>query len=427
MIHHSFSCRLISRVSERSLKDGKASSLRKQRSVSWHEIWRHTYSTHSANGSETQDDDAQPALKERRIHILGIGNIGRLFAHSLARAPNRPPITLLFHRPSLARDFKKAGEAIDIITNGTSSKQSGFDYEVVGARGVEELPDGPIYNLILATKATQALPALNSVKHRLAPHSTILLTQNGLGTALSLAALFPTSSSPPSSQPSFLTAVVFHGIHSAGPFTSIHAGVGFLRLAAAAATTTTTTSPVSAAPPRYGSRHLLDTVLALPAVNAAEATSAELLAIQLEKLVVNAVVNPLTALFRIRNGQLYDSPALEPLIRALLAETSAVILALPELQDGGGSGGDGFRERFGVQALWGLVREKALLTAGNRSSMLQDVEEGTVETEIRFINGWVVERGRELGVGVQLSTKIVGMVEERRVVGLEEVSRVFDL
>ena len=357
--------------------------------------------------NKTRADETQPSLEERRIHVLGIGNIGRLFAHSLARISNRPPITLLFHRQSLVQDFKKVGETIEIITNGTSDKQSDFDCEVIGAKGPKEQPDEPIHNLILATKATQTLSALSSIKHRLTPKSTIIFTQNGLSTINHLNGIFPN----PSSQPSFLTSVVFHGIYSVAPFTSIHAGVGFLHLAP---TSISVQSPDSF-------QYLLSTVLTLPAVNAMEATPQELLIIQLEKLVVNAVINPLTALFRIRNGELYDYPALEPLIRSVIGETSAVILALPELRDEG----RGVRERFGVQALWGLVREKALLSRGDKSSMLQDVMEGKKETEIGFINGWVVERGRVLGVGVPVSEKVVAMVEERRVVGLEEVGEAF--
>lgn len=409
MIYRSFSCRLLGRIPEEALKNGKASTLRKLWRIPGHEIWRQEYTTYAVMENDARADEAQPSLEERRIHVLGIGNIGRLFAHSLARISNRPSVTLLFHRQSLVQDFKKVGETIEIITNGTSNKQSGFDYEVIGADGPKEQCAEPIHNLILATKATQTLPALSSIKHRLIPQSTILFTQNGLGTTSYLHSLFPT----PSAQPSFLTSVVFHGIYSAAPFTSIHAGVGYLHLAP--------TLVATASPDTY--QYLLSTVLTLPAVNATEATPAELLIIQLEKLVVNAIINPLTALFRIRSGELYDSPVLEPLIRAVIGETSAVILALPELRVGGW----GVRERFGGQALWGLVREKALLGSGNRSSMLQDVEEGKGETEIGFINGWVVERGKELGVGVRVSERVVAMVEERRVVGLEEVGEVFGL
>src|SRR5271168_4155586 len=131
MIYRSISCRLLGRISEEASKNGKASSLRKHWSFPGHEIWRNAYSTHPAMENETLADEAQPSLEARRIHVLGIGNIGRLFAHSLARVSNRSPVTLLFHRPSLVQDLKKAGEAIEIITNGTSNKQSGFDYEVI--------------------------------------------------------------------------------------------------------------------------------------------------------------------------------------------------------------------------------------------------------------------------------------------------------
>jgi 2-dehydropantoate 2-reductase len=355
-------------------------------------------------------DEVQIPLPDRRIYVLGIGNIGRLFAHSIARLSNRPPITLLFHRPSLVDEFKQAGETIEIITNGTSNRQSGFDYEVISTEAPEQEPTQAIHNLIVATKATQTLPALSAIKHRLKPASTILFTQNGLGTTSHLSTLFP----DPSSQPTYLTAVVFHGIYSTAPFTNIHAGVGFLHLAP------TLISPSTQDQDNEPYQYLLSTALQLPAVNALYATPQELLIIQLEKLVVNAIINPLTAIFRIRNGELYDFPTLEPLIKAVIAETSAVILALPELREEG----SGVRERFGVGALGRLVKEKALLTRGNRSSMLQDVEEGK-ETEIGFINGWVVEKGKELGVQVGVNESVVSMVEERRVLGLEEVGKVF--
>lgn len=363
---------------------------------------------------ETQSiaDEAQVPLPDRRIYVLGVGNIGQLFAHSIARLSNRPPITLLFHRPSLVQDFKQARETIEIITNGVSNKQSGFDYEVIGDEAPGQQSKEVIHNLIVTTKATQTLSALSVIKHRLIPKSTILLTQNGLGTTSKISTLFPA----PASQPTYLRAVVFHGIYSTAPFTSIHTGVGFLHLSP----TLILPSPQDQYEDNY--QYLLSTTLQLPAVNALAATPQELLIIQLEKLVVNAIINPLTALFRIRNGQLYDYPGLEPLIKAVIAETSAVILALPELREEG----SGVRERFGVGALGRLVKEKALMTGGNRSSMLQDVEGGK-ETEIGFINGWIVERGRELGIGVAVNGRVVEVVEERRVVRLDDVGKVFGL
>lgn len=52
---------------------------------------------------------------------------------------------------------------------------------------------------------------------------------------------------------------------------------------------------------------------------------------------------------------------------------------------------------FSPEALEAAVWDVAERTATNRSSMLRDLEEGR-ETEIEFINGWVMRMGRERGV-----------------------------
>jgi 2-dehydropantoate 2-reductase len=128
------------------------------------------------------------------ISILGIGNIGKLVAHSLARKPNPPLITLLLHRPDLANVFKQVGQSIEIITNGSSNKQSSFLTEII-ANGPDDDLKAPrskfIRNIIVATKANHAISALDSVKHRLDRQSTVLFTQNGMGkwgVSMSLAA-----------------------------------------------------------------------------------------------------------------------------------------------------------------------------------------------------------------------------------------------
>jgi 2-dehydropantoate 2-reductase len=52
------------------------------------------------------------------------------------------------------------------------------------------------------------------------------------------------------------------------------------------------------------------------------------------------------------------------------------------------------------------------MTSGNRSSMLQDVE-ACRDTETRFINGWVVRRGKQLGVDVCTNERVVDLVTRR--------------
>jgi 2-dehydropantoate 2-reductase len=120
-----------------------------------------------------------PSSARARVHILGIGNIGRLFAHGLAIEDMPPYITLLLHRVGLAELWKAGGQAIEIITNGVSSKSSGYEIEVItdNHQGKGQV----IENLIVATKATNTASAIFAIRSRLGSSSTILFTQNGMG------------------------------------------------------------------------------------------------------------------------------------------------------------------------------------------------------------------------------------------------------
>jgi 2-dehydropantoate 2-reductase len=375
------------------------------------------------------------SLEDRRIYILGIGNIGRLFAHSLARLPNPPPITLILHRTNLFTKWQEASEKIEIITNGVSNRIGGFDVEVVeplsptsalsfpstGQTPSSSTKGSIIKYLIVATKATQTLTALAALQNRFTSQSTLLFTQNGIGIVEEVTThLFPN----PVNRPLFLTGVIFHGVHSLDAFTSVHAGVGYIPIGDVRLDPGLSSFiPVSSAQPSY----LLDLVMAAPAIHALAVSSQELLIVQLEKLVVNVVLNPLTALFRVRNGELYSYPCLAGLIRTVIRETCQVILALPEFTSADSeTTGRSVRERFTEDSLGLLVKEKALMTSGNRSSMLQDVE-ACRDTEIQFINGWVVRRGKQLGVNVRTNERMVDLVTQRSTIKASslEIDKVF--
>jgi 2-dehydropantoate 2-reductase len=103
-----------------------------------------------------------------------------------------------------------------------------------------------------------------------------------------------------------------------------------------------------------------------------------------EKLAVNAAINAATALARIPNGALVDGPAESVAARAA-RETAAVARE---------HGVDLSDDHAAESAI-----EVATDTAANRSSMLQDVEDGR-ETEIDAINGYVVDRAGDVDVPV---------------------------
>lgn len=109
------------------------------------------------------------------------------------------------------------------------------------------------------------------------------------------------------------------------------------------------------------------------------------------KLVVNAAINPLTALLRVPNGELLKHPAARRQMAALAREAAAVAAAL------------GIRLPFDDPVA--AAEQVARQTAENCSSMLQDIQRGA-PTEIDAICGEIVRLGEQTGVATPLNRRM---------------------
>jgi 2-dehydropantoate 2-reductase len=119
------------------------------------------------------------------------------------------------------------------------------------------------------------------------------------------------------------------------------------------------------------------------------------------KLVVNAAINPLTALLDAPNGELLARPAGRALLAAVANEAAAVAAAL------------GVRLPYPDPVA--AVEDVARRTGANFSSMLRDVQRGA-PTEIDAINGAIVQAGERAGVPVPLNRALwllIKSVEKR--------------
>jgi 2-dehydropantoate 2-reductase len=96
----------------------------------------------------------------------------------------------------------------------------------------------------------------------------------------------------------------------------------------------------------------------------------------LKKLVVNAIINPLTAVLRVKNGDLLKNPYYYSIVLQVFSEVKQSLL----LQD----------EEFYFQN----VQDVCQKTADNKSSMLRDLEENR-PTEIDAILGFILEKAAE--------------------------------
>lgn len=105
---------------------------------------------------------------------------------------------------------------------------------------------------------------------------------------------------------------------------------------------------------------------------------------RLQKLLANVCLNPVTALFRVRNGELAKSPY--SIFAEALATEAAPVLAAEGLS---------ITRRQAIRR----VMDVAKITAGNRSSMLQDVLAGR-RTENDHLTGALLRLARKNRVAV---------------------------
>ncbi|KAF3917751.1 hypothetical protein ABW20_dc0101771 [Dactylellina cionopaga] len=345
-----------------------------------------------------------------RIYILGTGNVGCLVAHSLRSIPSPPAVTLLIHHLNTRQIFRKTGYRIRVERNRVASVVSGFNYEVTDRSIFESWAAGaanPIHNLIVTTKAHQTVPAIGSVRDRLDRNSTIMLLQNGMGILEEInKSLFPN----PHERPNIVIGINSHGAHTTRPFSVIHAGYGKIDLSVVPREAPLPGQTLPMTPPELSTlpestRELLEILLRSYDLSYALTSYPDILAVQLEKLAVNSVINPLSVMFNCYNGQLLYNFPISRMIRLILFEVAKVIAAMPELDN------IPSREiRFSPERLERVVIGVAKKTAVNISSMLQDVRRGN-PTEIEYINGYIVKKGADLGIPCAVNFMLREMVK----------------
>ena len=112
------------------------------------------------------------------------------------------------------------------------------------------------------------------------------------------------------------------------------------------------------------------------------------------KLAVNCAINPLSALRGLPNGALLEDPEARALMTAAADEVEQVAQA----------------RGLALHGAAVMAAEIASRTAGNRSSMLQDLDRGA-PTEIDALCGAVVREGRRLGVATPVNERLWREVE----------------
>ncbi|KAI8990460.1 ketopantoate reductase-like protein [Trametes punicea] len=378
-----------------------------------------------------------------RIHVVGLGAIGTFVAFHLRRslAPRHSVVAL--HRLETAKliQQKPDGAPLAVERDGTlvsqdgvvhlpygeprtRSRKSDFAPAELDARDDPAVRNalGPIESLIVTTKAYAVPSVVEILREHISRNSTIVLLHNGMGVYEKLITdVFP----EPNDRPNFVFASNTHGLYSVGTLHSVHTAVGTLRLGIVPDTfgrdyEASYRSPLTDADaklslddianvsaeqdisPRYLT--LRNTIAALtnsPGLRAVWERFYDVQIAMRAKLVVNAFINPVSALLQCKNGDVLASAYGQSVADRVCREAERVFQAQwaaeqNELRDKvpGIKPVLSYPRELKAEVMRKEIERVVELTKNNYSSMYMDVKLRR-PTEIDFINGYIIELGKK--------------------------------
>lgn len=320
------------------------------------------------------------------IHIIGAGSLGLLFGGRLAASGAK--VTFWCHSRKQAELLGAEGIVIERPEGSLEVLPSDFE-----AKSVEEWfgESGPAEEDAIFLMVKQGAVA-EVAEEMLVPYRQqsrrLLCFQNGTGHMELLKELLP--------EWTLYAAVTTEGAKRTGAGKVTHAGSGTTWIGQAEEGTRRTK------PSDYGAEN---TAFACEVTGLLERAgfqaflSKELNILIYRKLLINAVINPLTALWRIPNGELLEGERRISLMKELYEEGTAVYDACGIARE---------------EDLWEQILKVCRATSANTSSMLKDVLEGR-PTEIASINGSIVRLGEQTGVDTPLHRTVWKLVEGIRI------------
>ncbi|WP_194841275.1 2-dehydropantoate 2-reductase [Salinibacillus xinjiangensis] len=266
------------------------------------------------------------------IGIIGAGSTGLLLAASLAKSNHK--ITMYVRRKTQQRKLQHNG--VHLRPNGMTSK---VDSQMHNELGLQDL-------YIICVKQPVLQKNVEGWINQIPRDKPILFLQNGMSHVDVIADF---------EQPIFV-GVLDHGAKRVDDYTVEHTGIGEIRVGIIRKDDEALAKRV---------------VLQLHEERFPIIFEENTLHIMKRKLIVNAVINPLTAMFNVRNGRILENAHLKALAKQLCYEAC---LALD----------------MDFETHWIYVKQVAKKTESNSSSMREDVKQNQ-QTEVEAITGYLLQ------------------------------------
>ncbi|MHC4661145.1 MAG: ketopantoate reductase family protein [Planctomycetota bacterium] len=315
--------------------------------------------------TEKKKTEEEPALDDGpKVVIVGAGTMGLLWGLRLQEAGH--DVSLVVRSAAQARLLMEKGVTIVEGNEETQHEARVF---------LPDFPFGSIDYLLVAVKSYATAEALEPFLPRMRADTTVISLQNGLGH------IDPLLDAAGSNRLVIGTTSV--GANRPDENTVVHAGDG----------------PTLVGALSESAEGRVSGVVKLLGASGFDVKAAKNIKIHLwEKLLVNAVINPLTAINDVPNRMVAEDAELRDLVGLLLEEG----IKMARLE--------------GVDLDYGKIEKRvfdvARRTGDNISSMLQDVRAGR-RTEIEEINGVIVRIARKRQAKCEANEKVLAAVLDK--------------
>lgn len=301
-----------------------------------------------------------------KIAVVGAGAVGSFYGAMLARAGQR---VVLIGRPPHVEAIRRHGLRLDMADR-VETVRAEADIELAAVKGADLV--------LFCVKSTDTEAVASELAPWLEPHAVVLSLQNGVENAPTIARHVHQTVVP---------AVVYVATAMAGPGIVRHFGRGDLVIGALNA---------SAKPRATDSGLLQDLVTLFAAADVKVTISNDVMAELWSKLIVNCAYNAISALAHSPYASLAAQPEIRDIQHAIVREV--VQLAQAE--------GIGLQLEPSLQAMERI----AIAMPAQFSSTAQDMARRK-PSEIDHLNGFIVRRGRELGVAVPVNQTLTALVK----------------
>jgi cytochrome b translational activator protein CBS2 len=377
--------------------------------------------------SEERKVDTRPRLgvdiplfkPSDQIHVMGLDLTGRYIAHTLAGCQTIPPIRYMLHRHYLYKQWKETDKQLTLYRGDMSIVRRRVIAEYMSREDAEDEIGDVVDNLIVTLPASQVLQAIGDIKHRLDHRSTICLVNDGLGVAEALIeAYFPDESRRPIFILGHFTTSLGH-TDTRFSVSEVRPGRLYLSLFSPQGQEANQRFRIKRHPPferTARGMHFIRLLTAMPGLNATGHPMPDFLRYKLPTVAFRTIVDPLAALFDCRYDYLPTNAYARQLMDRLVGELTRVVSLLPECRDSQKFRQFAYSPRLREEVFHKLMRQR---TAD--SKMRAQLGRGW-DTDVEFLSGYFVRRGREVQATVTTLDAVMWAVKAKQAVVVEKLA-----